>query len=217
MNGPKFILAIVIIGLPGFAYTAEPGTMGAAMQGEGHMGDPLHRQLMNVFLLPEMQPELGLSVQQVGQLRELKRGLLAKSKDIGAQLAERRKELDQLLSGDTSRTRAVKALFEKIGDLRAQLQYAGFETSNKMKAVLSDEQRTKLNAMKPADLHRLMMSRTNMGEMEQAMQLMAAEDGMQKGMGMSGMKQGSGMMQGMSGSNGDMTHSPSDSPHEHSH
>lgn len=199
MSWPKFIFAIAIIGLPGFAYTAEPGSM--AMQGEGHMGSPLHRQMMNVFLLPEMQSELGLSTQQVEQLRELKRGLLEKSKDLGGQLAERRKELDQLLSGDTSRTRAVKALFEKIGDLRAQLQYAGFETSNKMKAVLTDEQRTKLNAMKPADLHRLMMSVANMSEMDQTMQLMAAGDGM-------------GMHKGMSG---DMSHTASDSPHEHSH
>lgn len=200
MNWLKFILAIVVIGLPGFAYTAEPGSMGAAMQGGGQMGNPLHRQLVNVFLLPEMQSELGLSAQQVGELRELKRGLLAKSKDLGSQLAERRKELDQLLSGDTSRDRAVKALFEKIGDLRAQMQYAGFETSNKMKAVLSDEQRSKLNAMKPGDLHRLLMSRTNMGEMEEMMRLMAPGEGMQKGMVMSG-----------------MNHTPSDAQHEHTH
>jgi hypothetical protein len=116
-------------------------------------------------------------------------------------------------------------LFEKIADLRAQLQYAGFETSNKMKALLDETQKAKFNAMKPADVHQLMMSRTNMGEMQEMMQLMAAEEGMdmQKGMGMQGMGMQKGMgMQGgmgqgmMSGSHGEMTHDapPADAPHD---
>jgi len=222
------VIAVVIevaIGLAGFACAAdrpssapakecacEPASMAAPMHGEDHMSGPLHRQMMTVLLLPEMPSELGLSAQQESQLRGLKKDLLAKSKDIAGQTATRRRELDTLLSGDTSRTRAVKALFEKIADLRAQLQYAGFETANKMKALLDDAQRAKFNAMTPAELHRLMMSRANMGEM---MQLMAPEESMsmQKGMGMQGgMRQGSGMM---SGSHGDMTHdAPSaDAPH----
>jgi hypothetical protein len=82
----------------------------------------------------------------------------------------------------------VKALFEKIGDLRAQLQYAGFETAGKMKALLNESQRTKFDAMKPEEVHRLMLSRANMGEVEETMQLMAAE----------------GLM--LPGSHGEMTH-----------
>jgi hypothetical protein len=119
-----------------------------------------------------MQPELGLSTQQTAALRRLKQDLLAKSKDVTGQISTRRRELDTLLSGDTSRTRTVKTLFEKIADLHAQLQYAGFDTAAKMKAVLTSDQRAKFNAMKPGDLHRLMMARGNMAEIEETMQRM---------------------------------------------
>jgi len=150
-----------------------------------HMNSPLHRQMVSVFVLPEMQSELGLSVQQTAGLRRLKNDLLAKSKDIAAQIGVRRRELDTLLSGDTSRTRTVKALFDKIAELHAQLQYAGFDTSVRMKALLNDAQKVKFNAMKPADLHRVMMSSGNMADMGLAMQMMGAQENM--GMGRMGM------------------------------
>ncbi len=241
MSYKRFILAIVATVLAGFAYTAarplpdkkdsphEGGAMGMSMQENARMS-PLHRQIMSVFILPEMQSELGLSNQQTGELRHLKEDLVAKAKTVGEQTAARRRELDALLSGDTSRTRAVKALFEKIADLRAQLQYAGFETANKMKALLNDGQKAKFDAMKPGDLHRLMMSHGNMAEMEETMQLMAAGEGMgmQKGMGMQGgmgMQKGMGMQGGMGqgsgmmcGSDGEMIHdaAPAGTP-GHSH
>jgi Spy/CpxP family protein refolding chaperone len=234
MNRKKFILAGVALGLAGVAYTAayplsgkfdkkesprEATAAGTSMHEDEHMS-PLHRQIMNVFVLPEMQSELGFSTQQAAELHRLRTELVAKAKVVGDQTATRRRELDALLTGDTSRTRAVKALFEKIADLRAQLQYAGFETAGKMKAVLNDSQKAKFNAMKPADLHRLMMSRANQGEMEAAMQIMTADEsvGMQKGMnlqgglGQAGIGQSAGMM---SGSHAGMAHDamPSDAPH----
>ena len=99
--------------------------MGGSMQADDHMNSPLHRQVMSIAALPEMQTELGLSARQTADLRRLKQDLLAKSKDVAGQIAGRRRELDTLLSGDTSRTRTVKALFERIAELHAQLQYAG--------------------------------------------------------------------------------------------
>jgi Spy/CpxP family protein refolding chaperone len=179
--------AAFVLGAAGLAYAAgtplpdgsrETGSTTQTTHRADHIGGALHREMVIVFILPEMQSELGLAPQQVTQLRGLKQDLLAKSKDIAGQTATRRRELDTLLSGDTSRTRAVKALFEKIADLRAQMQYTGFETANKMKGLLNDAQKAKFQSLKPEDLHRLMMSRTNMGDMEQAMQLMAAGEGM---------------------------------------
>src|ERR1700722_14744397 len=169
--------AVIVVGTAGFANAAgsplpdgsrETGSITPPMHRADHIGGALHREMVTVFILPEMQSELGLAPQQVAQLRGLKQDLLAKSKDIAGQTATRRRELDTLLSGDTSRTRAVKALFEKIAALRAQMQYTGFETANKMKGLLNDAQKAKFESMKPEDLHRLMMSRANMGEMEQA-------------------------------------------------
>ena len=206
MRGKKFVLAVAVSGLAIVAYTAAESApaargpmMSDSMAAGGHMNSPLHRQMVSVFVLPEMQSELGLTGQQTADLRRLKGDLLAKSKDIAGQIAVRRRELDTLLSADTSRTRTVKALFDKIAELHAQLQYAGFDTSVKMKALLSDAQRTKFNAMKPAELHQLAMSRANMADMQQAMQLMGAQADMgMGGMGMSGMgMSGMGMHPGM--------------------
>jgi Spy/CpxP family protein refolding chaperone len=149
---------------------------GPALPGD-RMGNPLHRQIVSVFVLPEMQPELGLSPQQISALHRQKQELLAKSDEIAGEIAVRRRELDQLLSGDTSRTRTVRALFEQIAGLQAQLQYSGFETASKMKAVLSGDQRAKFNAMKPMDLHHVMMSRGNMAEIERTMERMGVERG----------------------------------------
>lgn len=180
MKWKKFVLAAAILGLAEFAYTAA-GPSPAGREGtrqdmitsaDGHPGSPLHRQMVGVFVLPEMQSELGLSAQQTAELRRLKHDLLARSKDVAGQIAVRRRELDTLLSGDTSRTRTVKALFDKIAELHAQLQYAGFDTSVKMKAILNASQKAKFEAMKPAEVHQLMMSRGSMAEMDQAMQTM---------------------------------------------
>lgn len=180
MRWRKFFLAAAVAGLAIFAYTAagsspaahgptRPETSTAAA---GHIDNPLHRQMVNVFLLPELRSELGLSAQQTAELHRLKRELLAKSKDVAGQIAVRHRELDTLLSGDTSRTRTVKALLDKIAELHSQLQYAGFDTAVRMKAILNTGQKTKFNAMKPAELHQLLMSRANMADMQQAMLMM---------------------------------------------
>lgn len=162
----------------GRATTANNAPTGAEAPAGDHMNGAFHREMVSIFVLPEMQPELGLSAQQVAALRRLKQDLVAKSKDISGQISARRKELDALLSEDTSRTRTVKTLFEQIANLHAQLQYAGFDTANKMKAALTSEQRTKFHAMQPMDLHRVMISRGNMAEIEETMQRMGAEEGM---------------------------------------
>ena len=189
MRWKALFVAAVVVGMAAFAYTAvgsPPGAPsatpapGAAAHGPG-MNHPLHRQIAAIFILPEMQSELGLSAAQTADLRRLHRDFVAKSKDTAAQTAVRRRELETLLSADTSRTRTVKALLDKIAELHSQLEYAGFDTATRMKAVLSETQRAKFSAMKPAELHQLMMSRGNLAEMEIAMQGMGAQGEMGDG------------------------------------
>jgi hypothetical protein len=129
-----------------------------------------------------MQPELGLSAQQVGTLRRLRQDLLSRTKDIAAQTITRRKELDTLLSGDTSRTRTVKALYDKLGELQADMQYAAFDTTVKMKAALNAQQRNRFESMKPMELHRLLMSRGSVADMETLMHRMGLDDRRMQGM-----------------------------------
>jgi Spy/CpxP family protein refolding chaperone len=153
----------------------EHADMAAMM--ESHMNNPVHREVMAIYGLPEMQSQLGLSAQQVADLQRLKKQLLTKSDDLSAQIASRRKELDTLLATDNAKPATVKSLFEKIASQHAELHYAGFETANKMKAVLTSEQRTKFDAMKPMEVHHVVMSSAKMADVEQTLQRLGFEEG----------------------------------------
>jgi len=157
---------------------------GMASMMESHMNNPVHREVMTIYGLPEMQAQLGLSAQQTADLQRRKKEFLAKSDDISGQIAARSKELDALLALDTSKAGTVKSLFEKVASLRAELQFAGFETANKMKAVLTNEQRTKLDAMKPMDVHHVVMSSAKMADVEQTLQRLGFDEDPNMKMGM---------------------------------
>jgi len=167
--------------------------MGKDMMGMGMMAGPMHQAVMTPFVLPELQPELGLSAQQVTQLRQLKQEMLAKGKDFSSQITAKQKELDALLTPGTSKGEHVKKLLEQIATLRADQMYTGYETGTRMKILLTDAQRTKLAAMKPHEFHQAMMSRMTMNDMMQMMQFMGGE-GMMIGRMMMGGVMGQAMM-----------------------
>jgi hypothetical protein len=176
-----------------------------AAQAPQHHEDPadggaMHQTMMTPFVLPALQSELGLSAQQVTQLRQLKQEMLGKGKELSGQIAAKRKELEGLLAAGTSKGELVKRLYEEIGSLRGQQQYVGYETALKMKAELTDAQRSKLAGMKPSELHQAMMSRMTMNDMMEMMPFMGS-DGIMGGMMMNGMMgQGHMMMhEGMMG------------------
>jgi hypothetical protein len=76
----------------------------------------------------------------------------------------------------------VKALYDKLGELHSDMQYAAFDTTVKMKAALNAQQRDRFESIKPMDLHRLMMSRGSMADMETLMHRMGLDDGRMQGM-----------------------------------
>ena len=165
-----------------------------AAQAQQHHEDPadggaLHQIMMTPFVLPALQSELGLSAQQVTQLRQWKQEMLGKAKEISGQIAAKRKELEGLLAAGTSKGELVKRLYEEIGSLHGQQQFVGYETALKMKAELTDAQRAKLAAMKPHELHQAMMSRMTMSDMMEMTPFMGGD-----GMMMGGMMMGQGHM-----------------------
>lgn len=204
MNKLRFVCGAALLGVVGLVMVAQAQqpneNPAAAGMGMGMMRGAMHQTVMTPFLLPELQPELGLSTQQVTQLRQLKQEMLLKGKDFSGQITAKRKELDALLGPGTSKGEVVKKLFEQIANLRAQLMYTGYETSTKMRAVLTDAQRTKLAGMKPNEFHQAMMSRMTMNDMMEMMQFMGGGGMMGQMMGgmMGGMMMGQGMM-GMPG------------------
>ena len=151
-----------------------------SMMGEMCMGPmgmqalerPLVRSLFGAFVIPEFQAELGLTADQSTQLKQLKTELLAKGNDFSLKTAEKEKELDALFTPDTSKGQQVKALLEQIAELRAQQHYAIYTTVRKMKGVLTADQRNRLEAMRPEELHHAAMAHLTMEDFARAMELL---------------------------------------------
>jgi len=191
----------------GPAGSMDKGKMGKRMSMMQMMRDPVHESVALAFALPQLQAELGLSAQQMTQLKEDKQGLLAKGQELSAQISAKQKDLDSSVSANPPKSGDVKQILEQIASLRAQLQFAAFETSEKMKGRLTDQQRAKLTAMTTTEIHQAMMSRMTMRDMAQMMEFISG-DGEMMGRGMMGMI--TGMMMGMA--TGTMPGMPGASP-----
>ncbi len=218
MSKTIFVLTVSMAlgGAAGLLAADEHTDMAAMM--ESHMNSPVHREVMTIYGLPEMQTQLGLSAPQTADLQRLKKEFLAKSDDVAGQIAARRKELDALLAVDNPKSGSVKSLFEKLASLHAELQFAGFETPNKMRAVLTSEQRTKLDGMKPMDVHHVVMSSAKMSDVEQTLQRLGFDEGPSMKMGMQmDMKDKSESKGGMGKMGMDVAPDApaADSPHNH--
>ena len=146
------------------AIAQDPGNQGKAgmmvggMEMMGMMQDPVHQSILTAIALPEMQAELGLSTQQVTRLRQYKQELLTKGQELSSQISAKQKELEAMVAAGSSKNAEVKQLLEQVASLKAQLEFTAFETAGEMKACLTDQQRTKLAAMKPGELHQAMMA-----------------------------------------------------------
>jgi len=156
----------------GMANSGQNGEVFAALHRA--MQRPIARNLFGAFLLPEMQTELGLSSDQTAQLIRAKQELLAKGDGLAGQIAAKEAELDALFAPDTSKGQQVKTLLEQIAELRAQEHYAIYTAARKMKGMLTDDQRTRLEAMNAEDLHRAAMSHLTLGDLARAMQFLNA-------------------------------------------
>jgi len=165
----------------GMGHMGSMGQMGMM----GHMGmmemmggplaaldRPLVRSLFGAFILPELQQELGLTAEQVGQLKQTKADLEVAGAGFSRKIAAKETELDRLFAPDTSKGQQVKALLEQIAELRAQQHYAIYTAARKMKAALTDEQRTRLEAMKPEELRHAAMAHLTMEDFARATALL---------------------------------------------
>jgi hypothetical protein len=133
---------------------------------------PLVRSLFGAFLVPELQAELSLTPEQTSQLKQQRAELLTSGDDFSHKIAARERELDALFAPDTSKGQQVKALLEQIAELRAQQHYAIYTAGRKMKAGLTDEQRSRLEALKPEELRHAAMSHLTLEDFAKATQLL---------------------------------------------
>ena len=138
---------------------------------KGMMGQqmPMKIYMMTVKMLPKMQSKLSLSQEQTEKLIDMQTSFKKQQIDYKADLAKKRMNLQNMMMNDASAD-DIKSQLQACSTIKINMKVAAYETANKMKSVLTDEQKDNLQNM--------------MGNMMQ-------QGGMMKG----GMQQGSMMNQ----------------------
>ena len=189
--------------MPGGMMGMMQGRMGQGMmqmmQGmhQRMMQNPMHRARMMTFMLPILADTLGLSDRQVEQINQLKSEAMTQRREHREQMMARRNELMGLFEEDQEPSaEAVRRHLTAMAEMRAGQQAAMYETAQRMRQVLTGEQRKRLDGLTPQQQMRRMMSQMPMMDM---MQMMRSMHGGMMGGGMmqGGMMQNMPMMQGM--------------------
>jgi Spy/CpxP family protein refolding chaperone len=122
------------------------GGMGSMGEMMGRMmGDPAERPLITIML--HHRTELGLSAEQVSRLETLRSDFTREAIRRGADIRIAELDLASLLEQDPVDMTKVEAKVREVGQLRADLRIARLRTVEQGKAVLSPEQRTRLQTM----------------------------------------------------------------------
>jgi Spy/CpxP family protein refolding chaperone len=146
--------------------TGRLGSLGAElaqqMQGRGGMGsmggpmgrmmgDPFERPLITIML--HHRTELGLSADQVSRLETLRSDFTREAirRDADIRIAEL--DLTSLLEQDPADLSKVEAKVREAGQLRADLRIARLRAIEQGKALLTPEQRTRLQTMLSGGMH----------------------------------------------------------------
>jgi len=112
---------------------------------ERMMGDPVDRPLITIML--HHRTELGLSADQVSRLETLRGDFAREAIRRGADIRIAELDLATLLEQDPVDLAKVEAKVREVAQLRADLRIARLRTVEQGKAVLTPEQRTRLQAM----------------------------------------------------------------------
>jgi Spy/CpxP family protein refolding chaperone len=137
-------------GMKGSDSTGMMGGGRMGMMGGGHMGMmPASRMMMaGMRFMPDrvlgLADSLGLTEQQVAQIREIKDSM---DPQQGHESMDQRFEaLEQAFEAEEPNPEAVQATAEAALTMRAQMQARHLATATAVRAVLSGEQRDRLEA-----------------------------------------------------------------------
>ena len=109
------------------------------------MGDPAERPLITIML--HHRTELGLSPDQVTRLETLRSDFTREAIRRGADIRIAEVDLAALLEQDTVDLAKVETKIREVAQLRADIRIARLRAVEQGKAVLTSEQRTRLQAM----------------------------------------------------------------------
>ncbi len=187
-----------------------PGpTMGSGMMGQGqmaHSGTGLKRILhLWTRLLLSQKDTLGLSDAQVDEIQNLISTHMKETIRIEAERKIIGIELRELLAKDETDFGEIEKRIKSNSNLKADMNLGGIQTFQKVKTVLSEEQRKKLHSSFKSLLFSMMNHSSSPCMMDERSGMMGpAKDGMMKQGGIMGQE---GMMKSMMG--GRMMQGPS--------
>ena len=133
---------------PGEGGMMGGGMMGGGMMGGGMMGgmggdrEPGHEGPLLSFML-NMKDQLGLSLQQVQTLRDLRVAFEKEAIQRGAEIRVAEVDLRETLAQDKVDVGKTEALVKRIAGLQADLRIARLRIIEKGKGVLTPEQLAK--------------------------------------------------------------------------
>jgi protein CpxP len=96
----------------------------------------------------EMAKELGLTEQQITQIKKLRHDFQLQQIDRRAELDKAELAMRELRGNDKSAESEVLAQIDKLGQLRTQQEKAMYSHRRAIQSVLTEEQRTKLQTLR---------------------------------------------------------------------
>lgn len=168
----------------GMMGTMSGGMMGSDTMGRGMMQmmqgmhqqmmqSPLHRYQMSVFMLPALADTLSLSEDQVAELGELRSEAMSRREEQRRQMRTRHQQMMRLFDGEEiPPADRMRAHMGTMADMRVELQADLYETAQRVREVLTEEQRNTLDALTPQQQMRQMMARMSMMDVMQMMRSM---------------------------------------------
>ena len=107
---------------------------------------PMKKYGMMVNHLPNMQQQLSLNDNQVGQLYDLQAEFKKQQIDYQSELRKKQMKLKNLLD-DMAPANQVENQMKACADTKISMKVAAYETAGKMKAVLNNDQKEQLQNM----------------------------------------------------------------------
>ena len=136
-----------------------PGSMGQGMHGGMAMMDSrflMKKQHMLINRLPEMKIQLSLTDNQVEQLQQMRDEFQKKQIDLGAVLAKNGIDLRTAVATNVP-VSDIRTRLEEMAGIRIDMLVEAYETAGKMKNILNDEQKIKLENQVGSGMMRNMM------------------------------------------------------------
>jgi len=132
-----------------------PAMAGALATGDGRQGKGFdskghHRSALGIWRDPQMVQKLGLTAEQVKQVRDADFTFREKRLQLKAQLDSLRLQMDKAFSDDIVEDKAVLSLAEKISDVKGKMFIQKIEARLAVGKILNADQ---INKLKLYNMH----------------------------------------------------------------